>query len=120
LLCAANLYFKHYFLSIIMIGVLISYLLTQFSFNAAETLYIPDFTYAKSLFLLESHKILSILLGIYCIKEKHKNLGSFILLGTILHIYIVLIGDYISSSIIFLIIGLGLLYYSRRKNAKRN
>lgn len=102
LLSVANLYFKYYFLSIIMLGALIPYV-----------------DYIEFPFFSESHLIVLLLLGIHCIKENYKILGIFILLMGILSIYILLIGDYIGTSIIFLLFGLGLLYCSRRKNAKK-
>lgn len=103
LLSVANLYFKHYFLGIIIIGALLPYVF---------------FNYIAFTFFADSHLILLLLLGIHCIKENYKILGIFILLIGILNIYILLIGDYVGTSVIFLLFGLGLLYYSRRKNAK--
>ncbi len=104
LLSIANLYFKHYFLSLIMLGALILY---------------AFFSYIEFPFFADSHLILLLLLGIHCIKENYKILGIFILFMGILSIYSLFIGDYISTSVIFLSFGLGLLYYSRKKNADK-
>ncbi len=103
LLCAANLYLKHYFLGIVTLGILIWYGFVGYA----------GFELLKNL-----HLIFLLFLGIYCIKENYKILGVLILVISIVYTYIELIENYITTSVIFLLFGLGLLYYSRKKNAK--
>lgn len=98
----ANLYFKHYPLGILIIGFA---LVDYFYF-----LYSLDTTILTGLY-----SFLTLLLGIYLIKDSHTILGLFVLCLLALVRYLDLLGDYISASLIFLCFGLGLLLFARRK-----
>lgn len=116
LLYLANIRFKHYFLSIIALGILTWYVLV--GYVGLEFLKNPHFAFLAFLFA-KPYLIFLLLLGIHCIKENYKILGILILVTTIFYTYIALIENYIVTSAIFLLFGVGLLYYSRRKNAKK-
>ncbi|WP_162550497.1 DUF2157 domain-containing protein [Helicobacter apodemus] len=116
LLYLANIRFKHYFLSIIALGILTWYVLV--GYVGLEFLENPHFAFLVFLFA-KPYLIFLLLLGIHCIKENYKILGILILVTTIFYTYIALIENYIVTSAIFLLFGVGLLYYSRRRNAKK-
>ena len=116
LLGVANFYFRNYFLGIIMIGILTWYALV--GYVGLEFLENPHFAFLAFLFA-KPYLIFLLFLGIHCIKENYKFLGILILVATIFYTYIALIKNYIITSVIFLLFGVGLLYYSRRINAKK-
>ena len=104
LLGIANLYFKHYLLGVLIIGLpLLSYYFDLY----------PIDTIAFKI----AYSFATLLLGIHLIKEKHKFLGLFVFCLLALVRYLDLVGDYIGASILFLCFGLGLLWFARRENA---
>ncbi|WP_297578339.1 DUF2157 domain-containing protein [uncultured Helicobacter sp.] len=104
LLGAINLYFKHYFLGILTISLL---LIGNYS-NLYPT---------NAIILKGFYSFFTFLLGIHFIKENHKILGLLTFSLLIVIRYLDLLGDYIGASVVFLCFGLGLLLFARRKNA---
>ena len=104
LLGIANLYFKHYLLGALIIGLpLLSYYFDLY----------PIDTIAFKI----AYSFLTLLLGVHLIKDSHTISGLFVLCLLALVRYLDLVGDYIGASILFLCFGLGLLWFARRENA---
>ena len=104
LLGAINLYFKHYFLGILTISLLL--IGNYSSLHSTNTIILKGI-----------YSFFSFLLGVHFIKENHKILGLLTFSLLIVIRYLDLLGDYIGASVVFLCFGLGLLLFARRKNA---
>ncbi|MGX3011757.1 DUF2157 domain-containing protein [Helicobacter sp. 23-1044] len=105
-----NFAFKRYFLGIL--GVLFwleSFrILTIFATDSAD--------FASYIFFAQVfYSFLSLIFGIYLIKNDYKILGILTIFALIIIRYINLLGDYIGASIIFAIFGAVVLFVARKK-----
>ena len=110
-----NLAFKRYFLGVL--GVL--FWLEICSFLSFAFLKIGTSDEFYSIFAQIFYSFLTLIFGIYLIKEKRVVLGITTLCALVIIRYINLLGDYIGASIIFAVFGAILLIVARKKGGAK-
>ena len=109
-----NLAFKRYFLGVL--GVL--FWLESYGFLSFSLYQFFRYDYESTVYTTFAqifYSFLTLIFGVYLIKEKHIVLGILALCALVIVRYIHLLGDYIGASIIFAIFGLVLLIIARKK-----
>ena len=112
-----NLAFKRYFLGVL--GVL--FWLETYGFLSFALYQFVKYDYESTLyntFAQIFYSFLTLIFGVYLIKEKCAVLGILTLCALIVVRYIHLLGDYIGASIIFAIFGVVLLIIARKKQKR--